>query len=129
MKTAVISSIILCALMSCLSEKGKEARVSLKSYESFVDSISNVNDQWKLTNDTDFVESLVDVNTTAIDTIITLAKNKKTMVARSSGYHEAIMAAHNKVLKDVEKSLAELNDEMKRRFDASKQKFDALLVE
>jgi len=115
-------------LAACSPDKERQQAI-LQRYTAFVDSIDAVNERWKLKNDTEIVEMLLDAHTTKFDTIITLASDKKTMVGESSGYHEGIMLEYRLLLKAVEQDSAGMNAGMRERFEVARQKFENLLVE
>jgi major membrane immunogen (membrane-anchored lipoprotein) len=129
MKIRSFLPLALIVLLAACSSKKEEAQTALKHYTAFVDSIYQVNEEWKQKNDTDFVEMLMSDSSIRVDTIITLPKDKKTMVGEASGYHEGIMFQYMPLLKDVERTWGEMDEEMQNTLNASKKKFDGLLVE
>lgn len=126
MKTPLFCLLVL--LAACSPGK-KQVQTVLHEYTMFVDSIYSINEKWKQKNDTEIVEMLLDANTTKFDTIITLAKDKKTMVGESSGHHEGIMRQYRPLLKAVEQDSALMDEEMRKTFATVRQRFDNLLIE
>lgn len=132
MKKLTLIACYATVLASCSSSTTPpEVQKTLTGYRNFVDSVYSLNESWKMYPDTDFVETPIDPadpSKTRIDTIVTTPEFKKSIL-KSPPFGAAIMQAHAPLKAEMEKLIPEMNENMKKEYETSRQKFESLMVE
>ena len=134
MKKFISLSAIAFIFASCSRNDSSIAVTKLNDIVQFVDSVEQFNKVYHTTIDTTIVENPIDPNNPQIirlDTVITEPSPAKSVFGSLSPFGAALVLSYTEKLTVVD-SIAKLNaysEEQKKQLDASKKKFDAMVVE
>lgn len=130
MKQLTLIAGVAVVFASCSPSATPETQKALSRYRNFVDSIYTLNESWKIYPDTDFVETPIDPtdpSKTRIDTIVTPPESKKTIL-KSPPFGASIMEAYTPLSSEIEKLVPKLDENMKKEYEASRQKFESMMM-
>ena len=129
-------SIFCIFILFSFSKKETPATTALTNFKNYVDTILWINDRWKAQKETDlfFEGTPIDPNNPTkvrVDTIFITQTAKKTVLFPPWKYGHPLYSSYideyKKRLRAVEPFINEMNESMKKEFEDSKKKFEALM--
>ncbi len=129
MKNLNLALLTLLFAASCAPKGNSDVELILKKYVNFVDSVYSVNDLWKQVPDTFYITTLVDPNDPSkntLDTVITLPEQKRSILTQNPDQGYLIDEAYKPLFDSVEAYLPKMDDEMKLKYNAAKEKYELL---
>jgi hypothetical protein len=130
MKTTSIQLLVLLSgMIACSPARDQEAQQALSAYTTFVDSVYTLNEGWKTTSDTEFVEVPVDVNDPSkimVDTIVTTPEAKAKMSVLNQFFAKSIPGDYEHLKAAVEAKADKMDEKMKKEFAEAAQKFESM---
>lgn len=130
MKQLTFIAAVAFVFANCSSAHDPAAQKALTGYKNFVDSIYAKNETWKLTADTDIVETSYDPNNPALvrmDTIVT-PPDSKTSVVQDDFLGTQILKSYSPLKAEVDALVPKMDENMKKEYETSRQKFESMMA-